>query len=74
VYEGFESYTYDKKIKQFLSSKGTPAPAEGKKRFFVSLMSESLIKKGVFFRLRKRTRVRIERSLKCVCKEHHYAY
>lgn len=29
-----------------------------KKRFFVSLMSESLIKKGVFFRLRKRIRVR----------------
>jgi len=28
------------------------------KRFFISLMSESLIKKGVFFRLRKRLRVK----------------
>lgn len=29
------------------------------KRFFISLMSESLIKKGVFFRLRKRLRVKM---------------
>ena len=29
-----------------------------KKRYFVSLMSESLIKKGVFFRLRKRVRAK----------------
>jgi len=35
------------------------------KRFFISLMSESLIKKGVFFRLRKRLRVK---------KEHIYVY
>ena len=36
------------------------------KRFFISLMSESLIKKGVFFRLRKRLRV-IKNIYICIC-------
>jgi hypothetical protein len=36
----------------------TTATSSNYKRFFISLMSESLIKKGVFFRLRKRLRVR----------------
>jgi hypothetical protein len=57
VYEGFENFTYDKKQKAFLADSDSNVSASAKKRFFISLMSESLIKKGVFFRLRKRTRV-----------------
>lgn len=58
VYTGFQNFNYDKKTHSFVLDKGTEAlSSSGKKRYFISLMSESLIKKGVFFRLRKRLRV-----------------
>lgn len=58
VYDGFCSYQYSKTHKGFevkdekdlINTDGT------RRRYFISLMSESLIKKGVFFRLRKRMR------------------
>jgi len=56
VYEGFRTYRYDKKKGAFVPDGGVEAGPGERKRYFVSLMSESLIKKGVFFRLRKRTR------------------
>jgi hypothetical protein len=73
IYEGFHTFTYHKKKKTFVpegaeisgsiggetgTAVATTAVAE-RKRYFVSLMSESLIKKGVFFRLKKRTRVSV---------------
>lgn len=57
IYEGFQKYQFDKSSKNFVADSATAAEGEMKKRYFVSLMSESLIKKGVFFRLRKRVRV-----------------
>lgn len=56
IYEGFQKYQFDKSSKVFVAD-ATANGEELKKRYFVSLMSESLIKKGVFFRLRKRVRV-----------------
>lgn len=56
IYDGFEKYQYDKSNREFKIDPEANSEIE-KKRYFVSLMSESLIKKGVFFRLRKRTRV-----------------
>eukprot|EP01041_Mallomonas_annulata_P011463 gene11463-23974_t len=53
VYNGYQSYYYNKKKNSF----ETAEPVSNGKRFFVSLMSESLIKKGVFERLRKRSKV-----------------
>ena len=58
VYKGFQNFNYDKKTMSFVPDSSTDAlSSSGKKRYFISLMSESLIKKGVFFRLRKRLRV-----------------
>lgn len=57
IYEGFQKYQFDKSSKVFIPDAATAVEGEMKKRYFVSLMSESLIKKGVFFRLRKRVRV-----------------
>ena len=68
VYEGMLNYDYDKKKQEWkeagITSNGEIKAVDGmqgngigRKRFFVSLMSESLIKKGVFFRFRKRIRV-----------------
>ncbi len=54
VYEGFQNYRYNKKRGEFVPDGAVDA--NNKRRYFVSLMSESLIKKGIFFRLRKRTR------------------
>lgn len=57
VYNDFKSFTYDKKIGQFKPlDKDTKLSHSDKRRYFISLMSESLIKKGVFFRLQKRLR------------------
>ena len=70
VYDGVVNYKFDKKKLEWKAEGVTAngglqevqqvAPHTengGRKRFFVSLMSESLIKKGVFFRFRKRIRV-----------------
>lgn len=57
IYEGFQKYQFDKSSKIFVADTATAVAGDLKKRYFVSLMSESLIKKGVFFRLRKRVRV-----------------
>ena len=57
VYEGYKNYAFNKKTKSFEPLDDKSVSVEGKKRFFVSIMSESLIKKNVFFGFRKRTRV-----------------
>lgn len=57
VYKDYHNYEYDQRSKTFSPAAGYAGDTQ-KKRFFISLMSESLIKKGVFFRLRKRIRVR----------------
>ena len=66
VYDGCMNYRYDKKMQEWKEdgvtlngalAKDPSAQNNGRKRFFVSLMSESLIKRGVFFRFRKRIRV-----------------
>ncbi len=57
IYNDFKSFTYDKRLGQFKPlDKDTKLSPSDKRRYFISLMSESLIKKGVFFRLRKRLR------------------
>ena len=56
-YEGFQKFQFDKSSKIFVADNAAKVEGEEKRRYFVSLMSESLIKKGVFFRLRKRVRV-----------------
>lgn len=55
VYQGFQTLNFDKKNKVFVADKNSHS-IDGKRRYFISLMSESLIKKGVFLRLRKRRR------------------
>ena len=73
VYSGIANYKFDKKKMEWketgVTSNGEVVkitdgvtPQNGRKRFFVSLMSESLIKRGVFFRFRKRIRVRFAKS------------
>ena len=54
IYEGYEDYLYHSKKNTFVSDSKSNLK---KKRYFISLMSESLIKKGVFFRLQRRMRV-----------------
>ena len=57
IYDGFKSFSYDKKKGVFKAlDEGNALSSNDKRRYFISLMSESLIKKGVFFRLRKRLR------------------
>ena len=68
IYAGILNYKFDKKKLEWKEQgitidgvlmkeiDGSLATGE-RKRFFVSLMNESLIKKGVFFRFRKRIRV-----------------
>ena len=72
VYEGCINYFFDKKklewreegvTKNGAVAKETASVQNGRKRFFVSLMSESLIKRGVFFRFRKRIRVSVSRCV-----------
>jgi len=67
IYNGFEGYRFNKADKIFVSDNAIAGIhkeyQEGeeelvKKRYFVSLMSESLIKKGVFFRFKKRIRAK----------------
>lgn len=58
IYDGFQKYQFDKSSKIFVADVAANTDSEMKKRYFVSLMSESLIKKGVFFRLRKRVRAK----------------
>lgn len=69
IYDGFKNYYYDKKTGRFdtdvetatsESSANMSTGSDGavvKQRFFVSLIDESVIKKGIFKRLRKRTKV-----------------
>lgn len=66
VYDGCMNYRYDKKMQEWKEdgvtlngalAKDPSAQNNGRKRFFVSLMSESLIKRGVFLRFRNRIRV-----------------
>jgi len=60
IYEGCTNYYYDKRSDQFQISKDPKEIAIGnKKRFFISLMSESLIKKGTFFRLSTRSKLKV---------------
>jgi len=56
IYEGFQSLRYQKGSSEFKVDDSSANP-DGKKRYFISLMNESLLKKGVFFRLRKRSRL-----------------
>lgn len=60
VYEGFQNFKYNKRKSIFepynLSEDKVIKPE--KKRYFISLMSESLITRGVFFRLKKRNRLK----------------
>lgn len=64
VYAGFHNFIYQKRQKEFVPLVDASAPTSietvvdqnSKRRYLISLMSESLIKKGVFFRLRKRIR------------------
>jgi hypothetical protein len=56
IYAGYKGYAYDKNQKTFVPKDANEEAVNGK-RYFVSLMSESLIKKNVFFGFRKRTRV-----------------
>lgn len=56
MYEGFSNYKYNRNFNHFPSG-STSMTASPLKRYFIALASESLIKKGVFFRFRKRTRV-----------------
>lgn len=51
IYEGYQSIVYDRKAN---SLKAEESLSGFGKRFFIPLMSESLIKKGIFFRFRKR--------------------
>lgn len=55
VYNGFQSFHYDRKEKHFTTN-DAEAP---RKRFFISLMSESLIRNGVFTRLKKRNMLKV---------------
>eukprot|EP01036_Dinobryon_divergens_P030570 gene30570-39835_t len=65
VYNGFKDFAYKKSEKAFVPRE-VPANVTNsveesdeqldRRRYFISLMSESLIKKGIFFRLRKRIR------------------
>ena len=57
MYEGYKNYAFNKKSKIFEPADDKSVGTDGKKRYFVSIMSESLIKKNVFFGFRKRTRV-----------------
>lgn len=58
VYDGFCDFQYSPKKKMFIiKNKSDIINTDGtRRRYFVSLMSESLIKKGVFMRFRKRIR------------------
>eukprot|EP01039_Chlorochromonas_danica_P002444 gene2444-2678_t len=53
IYEGFANYFYNRKL-QCLVHTGPPLDVSPKKRIYISLMDESLIKREVFKRLRKR--------------------
>lgn len=68
VYAGFKDFSYLKSKNCFVPMESNSNSQQvanieesiekiEKRRYFISLMSESLIKKGVFFRLRKRIRV-----------------
>lgn len=64
VYDGYENLKYNKKTRSFdritSTSGGTSSTLETKKRYFISIMSESLIKRSVFLRFRKRLRVKFQ--------------
>jgi len=62
IYDGFQTFRYDKRQKLFSPEAEKPG-TNGRKRFFISLMSESLIKKGIFFRLRKRDRAQSSKEM-----------
>lgn len=58
VYDGFCDFQYNKRERIFLlSDKNHEVDTDcSRRRYFISLMSEDLIKKSVFLRFRKRTR------------------
>mmetsp|Transcript_28457 Transcript_28457/g.47825 ORF Transcript_28457/g.47825 Transcript_28457/m.47825 type:complete len:338 (-) Transcript_28457:126-1139(-) len=73
VYSGFHDYQFDSRQKSFVTIKTSSSSGSGsgsetsstdsnagteRKRFYISLMSESLIKKGVFYRLKKREKLK----------------
>lgn len=66
VYEGYSNYHYNKKTSSFELDKTNisddviieDTTTSIRKRFFISLIDESVIKKGIFARLRKRTKTR----------------
>lgn len=54
IYDGYQNVVYDKKANILQTEEGSVATIG--KRFFIPLMSESLIKKGIFGRFRKRVK------------------
>ena len=62
VYKGFQNFHYDRKKMKFLTTENNHDNNNDNslgKRYFISLMSESLIRNGIFSRLRKRNKVYI---------------
>ena len=57
VYEGYGKSKFDVKKGEWVVDESHPSK-DGKMRYFIEIMSESIVKKGVFFRLRKRDRAR----------------
>jgi len=66
IYDGYINYRYDRKSRSLIADTiRNDQPVEKEvavqgKRFFISLMSESRIKRGIFLRMKKRYKVNIK--------------
>jgi len=66
IYDGYINYRYDRKSRSLIADTiRNDQPVEKEvavqgKRFFISLMSESRIKRGIFLRMKKRYKVKIK--------------
>lgn len=58
IYNGAQSVVYNRKL-NFWEKNETTMSEEGKMRYFISLMDESVIRKGVFDRLKKRSKLAV---------------
>jgi len=58
IYSGAQSVVYDRKFRMWEKNE-TVQSVEGRMRYFISLMDESVIKKGVFDRLKKRNKLAV---------------
>jgi protein tyrosine/serine phosphatase len=58
IYKGAQSVAYNRKLNSWEKNETTTSE-EGKMRYFVSLMDESVIRKGVFDRLKKRSKLAV---------------